>query len=129
MLLTALLVFDLGVFFAWAVLYVVLIGFANNDSAYLFYLNVHANYVSHAMATMRLIHMHATRRTHRRPEPWTYLMAVVSFALVLDVFNLIDTVLFTVKTSAWAWALGVALAALFVTSSTFMVVYVTCARK
>jgi hypothetical protein len=119
--LSLLLGLDLLTFATWAIVNIV---FLLLRSATLNeYRSIHATYVVHAMATLRLIYVCTSSTLRSRGHRWAHTMAVFVFAAVFDAFNVADTHVDLTQTVFWAWTVDLVIAYSFLTTSLLMVVY------
>lgn len=116
-----LLLLDLSLFILWVFLNGTLLFMV--DASLEPYRTVHATYVVHTMATLRLIYVCSSKTLHGRAHRWPYTMAVFGLAFIYDAFNVLSTHLYTPQTVLWAWACDMALAYSFVTMSALMLLY------
>ncbi len=119
--LTFLLVLDLIVSVVWVGIAFTLLGLQTSD--YDAYRSIHASYVSHAMATLRLIYICCAPSRRSRGHRWKYTVSVFTVALVFDIINVIMTHMYTPQTVFWAWTVDVTISYAFVALSATMVLY------
>jgi hypothetical protein len=109
MALGAFIVVDLAVYLAWAVLYVIFASMEPTNVLYAIYTRIHASYVTHSFATIRMLTIWERNYASSTLMPYTTGL-ILTFALVLDTFNVVHTHQTLPHTIEWAWVAELVLA-------------------
>jgi hypothetical protein len=118
MMLGYLIVYDVSVYLVWAVLYVVFAALEPSNALYAVYTRVHANYVTHLFATIRMLTIWERNYARSTLMPYTTRLILV-LAVVFDAFNVVSTHRALSRAVEWAWIMELVLAYAFLVASCF----------